>query len=74
MEGKTVRRTEVLWIHTSGETPVGIVKAWDEIEERWKFYIGTGLGYDLDEDVQMIIETGTKYLSLDHIRAFAKEV
>ena len=67
------RFTEVMWIHTAGEHPVGIVKAWDPIEERWKFYIGTGMGYDIDEDVQMILETGTKYPSLKFIRHFAGE-
>lgn len=67
------KRTEVLWIHTCGEYPVGIVKAWDPIEERWKFYIGTGMGFDIDEDVQMILEIGTKYYSLDFILRFAGE-
>lgn len=66
-------KTEVMWIHTSGERPVGIVKAWDPIEGRWKFYIGTGLGYDIDQDVQTILELGTKYYSLDFIRQFAGE-
>ncbi len=71
--GGRLREPEVLWIHTCGEYPVGVVKAWDPIEERWKFYIGTGMGYDIDEDVQMILETGTKYLSLKFIRRFARE-
>ena len=66
-------KTEVMWIHTAGEHPVGLVKAWDPIEERWKFYIGTGMGFDIDEDVQRIIETGNKYYSLDFIRQFAGE-
>lgn len=68
-----LREPEVLWIHTCGEYPVGIVKAWDPIEERWKFYIGTGMGFDIDEDVQRIIEIGSKYYSLDFIRQFAGE-
>lgn len=66
-----MERAEVMWIHTCGEHPVGIVKAWDPIEERWKFYIGTGMGFDIDEDVQRIIETGNKYYSLDFILRFA---
>ena len=66
-------KTEVMWIHTSGPAPVGVVKEWDPIEERWKFYIGTGMGCDIDEDVQMILELGTKYYDLGFIREFAGE-
>ena len=64
--------TEVLWICTTGVHPVGIVKKYDEIEECWKFYIGTCRGYDLDEDVQQIIDFGQKFYSLDFIAEFAK--
>lgn len=61
---------ETLWICTTGERPVGIVKGWDEIEERWKFYIGTGDGRDLDEDIRLIMELGRKFHTLEFISAF----
>lgn len=62
---------EVLWLCTTGEHPVGIVKKFDELEGRWKYYIGTGNGRDLDADVAMIIAWGQKYYSLDFLLAFA---
>ena len=68
MEHLTHRQT--LWICTSGCDPVGIVKAWDTIEGRWKFFVGIGAGRDLDEDERMILEMGSKSYSLDHITAF----
>lgn len=61
---------EVMWICTTGEHPVGLVKVYDEIEKRWKYYIGTGNGRDLYEDVQLIIDCGQKYYSLGFITAF----
>ena len=61
---------EVLWIYTAGELPVGIVKVWDEIEGSWKFYIGTGHGKDLNDDIQEIVDWGSKYYSLDFITQF----
>ena len=61
---------EVMWLHTSSDRPVGIVKAWDEIEEHVKFYIGTGIGRDQEEDVQYIMDWGQKFCSLDFLRAF----
>lgn len=64
---------EVLWICTTREHPVGIVKVYDKREERWKYYIGTGNGRDLDEDVQLIIARGQKYYSLDFIAAFEEK-
>ena len=62
---------QVMWLHTSGDRPVGIVKVWDEIEERWKFYIGTGYGRDLDEDVQEIMDWGQKFYDLGFLTEFA---
>lgn len=61
---------EVLWLCTTGEHPVGIVKQYDEHEQRWKYYIGTGNGRDLEADVQRILLTGQKYYSLAHIVDF----
>lgn len=63
-------RREVLWIYIAGELPVRIVKVWDKIEERWKFYIGTGHGKDRDVDVQEIIDWGQKQYNLDFIAWF----
>lgn len=65
-----LKHVEVLWICTGIMGPVGIVKAWDTIENRWKFFVGIGTGRDLDEDERMILEMGSKSYSLDHITAF----
>ena len=67
-----MEKVEVLWICTCVEQPVGIVKAWDDVEGRWKFYVGTGFGYDPDEDVQVILETGQKYYDLNFIAQFGR--
>lgn len=64
---------DVLWICATGNHPVGIVKIYDEIEERWKYYIGTGDGKDPAADVQMILAKGQKSYSLDHILGFLEE-
>lgn len=61
---------EVMWICTTGEHPVGIVKVYDEIEKRWKYYIGTGNSRYIDEDVQLIIDRGQMYYGLNFITAF----
>lgn len=61
---------EVLWICTGCLGPVGIVKAWDGIEGRWKFFIGPCEGRDLDGDVERIVALGQKFYSLEHIAAF----
>lgn len=63
-------KTEVLWLHSSEYGPIGIVKQYDAIEERWKYYIGIGQGYDEQADVQQIINYGTKYYDLGMIRWF----
>lgn len=64
------KKTEVLWLHSSQHGPIGIVKQYDEIEERWKYYIGIGRGFDEQADVQHIINYGTKYYDLGMIRWF----
>lgn len=65
--------TDVLWLCATGNHPVGIVKLYDEIEQRWKYYIGTGDGNDPTADVQMILAKGQKSYSLDHILDFLEE-
>lgn len=64
---------DVLWLCATGNHPVGIVKIYDEIEERWKYYIGIGNGNDPAADVQMILAKGQKSYSLDHILDFLEE-
>ena len=64
---------EVLWICTTGIRPVGIVKKFNEIEQRWKYYIGACHGFDLDQDVQFIIDYGQKFYSLEFITEFCNE-
>lgn len=49
---------EVMWLCTCTETPVGIVRQYDGYEGRWKYYIGTGMGRDIDEDMQLILDFG----------------
>lgn len=62
---------DVLWLSTTG-LPVGIVRRYDETEKNWKYYIGVGLGVDLDEDVQLILDWGQKYDELDFLLEFAR--
>lgn len=65
--------TDVLWLCATGNHPVGIVKLYDEIEQRWKYYIGTGDGNDPAADIQKILAKGQKSYSLDHILDFLEE-
>ena len=62
-------KVNVMWLCTTGK-PVGIVRGYDEIEGRWKFFIGTGEGHDLDEDVQLIIDFGQKFYNMDFLKDF----
>lgn len=64
---------EVMWLCCSGEHPVGLVKAYDEIEGRWKYYIGAGDGRDINTDVSNIMALGQKYYSLACITAFEEK-
>ena len=57
----------VLWVCTCCKHPVGIVKVYDLIEERYKYYIGTGNGFDEDQDIQMIIDFGQKFYDINFI-------
>ena len=66
-----MKRTEVLWLCTCTELPVGIVRQYDEIEGCRKYYIGNGYGIDPDEDVQFILDWGQKFYSLDFLLEFA---
>lgn len=45
----------------------------DEIEEQWHYYIGTGRGRDLEEDVERIMECGQKFYDLSFIQDFCRE-
>lgn len=65
---------EVLWMNTADDRPVGIVRGYDIIEERWKFYIGTGFGHSLEGDILRIIDMGQKFYSLEFIRCFGEEL
>ena len=60
-----MNNAHVLWLCTCTDRPVGLVKVFDEIEQRWKFYIGTGYGQDVNLDVQAIIDWGQKFDNLD---------
>ena len=62
---------EVMWLCTCTELPVGIVRQYDGYEGRWKYYIGTGMGRDIDKDVQLILDFGQKFYSLDFLLDFA---
>lgn len=64
---------QVIWLCTCMIRPVGIVKAFDEIEQRWKFYIGIGRGYDEAADIHEIIDYGQKFDSLDFLVKFLEE-
>lgn len=63
----------VMWLCCVDDRPVGLVKAWDEFEERWHYYIGTGHGMDLEEDVERIMECGQKFYDLSFIQEFCKD-
>lgn len=65
-----MKDTEVLWLCTCTSRPVGIVKVFDEIERRWKFYIGAGNGRDEVRDIQTIIDWGQKFDNLDFLVKF----
>lgn len=67
-----MNNAHVLWLCTCTDRPVGLVKVFDEIEQRWKFYIGTGYGQDVDLDVQAIIDWGQKFYNLDFLVRFSK--
>lgn len=62
----------VMWLCCTGQHPVGLVKRYDDIEGRWKYYIGTGNGVDQDEDIQLILDWGQKFYDLQFIADFAE--
>lgn len=64
---------QVLWLCCVDDRPVGLVKAYDEEEQRWIYYIGTGRGRCLDEDVERIMECGQKFYELGFIQEFCKD-
>lgn len=63
---------DVLWLETSGARPVGLVRAYDTLEKRWKYYIGTGWGLNPQEDALYIIANGQKYYSLAFLASFER--
>lgn len=65
-----MNRIEVMWLCCTGVHPVGLVKAYDEIEGRWVYYIGVGDGKSIDEDIEKILALGQKYYSLAAIAGF----
>lgn len=65
--------TEVMWLYTSASgMPVGLVKEYDEIERRWKYYIGVGNGRDESADVELIKAFGQKYDNLRWLLNFTE--
>lgn len=65
-----MKDVDVLWLCTCQERPVGLVKAYDEIEECWKFYVGIGHGLDPEADVREIMRFGQKYENLGFLTEF----
>lgn len=65
-----MKEITVLWLCTSQERPVGLVKAYDEIVECWKFYVGIGHGLDPEADVREIMRCGQKYEDLRFLEEF----
>lgn len=63
---------EILWLCCSGEHPVGLVRQFDSIEQRWKYYIGVGDGEDLDNDIQTILDWGQTFYDLNFIADFMR--
>lgn len=67
---RDLKRISVLWLSTCQERPVGLVKAYDEVEGRWKFYVGVGRGWDEAADVREILARGQKFEDLGFLAAF----
>lgn len=65
-----MKDVDVLWLCTCQERPVGLVKAYDEIEERRKFCVGIGHGQDPEADVREIMRFGQKYENLGLLTEF----
>lgn len=63
---------EVLWLNCTDDRPVGIVRGYDPIEGRWKFYIGTGFGHSEEGDICRIISMGQKFSSLEVLAEFGR--
>ena len=66
-------RTEVMWLCTNSDRPVGLVKKYDRMEERWKYYIGAGFGADEKRDVEYILRNGQRFYDLAMFRAFEEK-
>lgn len=65
-----MRDVKATWLCTCQERPVGLVKAYDEIEACWKFYIGIGRGLDPEADVREIMRCGQKYETIGFLTEF----
>lgn len=61
---------KVKWLSSVDSRPVGIVKTYDDIEHKHKYYIGTGRGRTESEDIRLIIEYGQKYYDLNFLKDF----
>ena len=59
---------EAVWFSTPRIGALGIVCAKNDLEEI-KFYLGVGAGFNLDADIQAIIDWGAK-LDPDYVKAF----
>jgi len=57
----------VQWF-TSRMTVIGLVKAKDEVTDEIKFYLGSAIGADEDEDIKIIMEQGAKVIAEDLIK------
>jgi hypothetical protein len=55
---------DIIWLTKGQRHPVGLVKAYDDVEQAWKYYIGSGNGWSEDMDIQRIMDWGQKYDSL----------
>lgn len=44
---------------------LGVVKCLDTITNEIKIFVGMGMGFDEDKDIEKIINLGTKYLAAD---------
>lgn len=61
---------KVMWLCCTDDRPVGIVKTYDDIEQRYKYYIGTGCGNSEQQDIERIIVFGQKYENLNFLKDF----
>ena len=63
----------VQWF-ASRRTVIGLVKAKDEVTDEIKFYLGTAVGADEEDDIRLIMEQGSKIISKDLIKFLGGEM